>query len=49
MLGATIGRAASAAAAPVTGGVSTVATQTVAGGLCSVATPNYATRPINIK
>jgi hypothetical protein len=49
MLGATVGRAASATSAPVSGGITTVATQSIAGGVRSIATPNYATRPMNNK
>ena len=49
MLGATIGRAASATSAPVSGGISSVATKSIAGGMRSIAAPNYATRPMNNK
>jgi hypothetical protein len=47
MLGATVGRTASATAAPVAGGINTVATQSIVGGLRSISAPNYAVRSIN--
>jgi hypothetical protein len=49
LLGATVGRAASGASAPVSGGISSVATRSIAGGVRSIAAPNYATRPMNNK
>ena len=49
MLGATVGRAASATSAPVSGGINSVATQSIVGGVRSIAAPNYATRPMNRK
>jgi hypothetical protein len=49
MLGATVGRAASATSAPVSGSISSVATQSIVGGVRSIAAPNYAVRPMNKK
>jgi hypothetical protein len=47
MLGATVGRAASATSAPVAGGINTVATQSIAAGVRSISVPNYAIRSTN--
>ena len=47
MLGATVGRAASATSTPVSGSISSVATQSIVGGVRSIAAPDYAARPMN--